>query len=78
MYYAYILHLSNEQYYSGYSDDLKQRFKDHKKGRVRATRKYRPLKLVFYAAFTSKKKALDFEKYLKSHSGYAFRTKRLL
>jgi hypothetical protein len=33
---------------------------------------------VFYAAFTSKKKALGFETYLKTQSGYAFRNKRLV
>jgi len=36
------------------------------------------LKLVFYAAFETKKKALDFEKYLKTNSGFAFRNKRLI
>ncbi len=77
MYYVYILLLGNRKYYSGYSENLKQRVKEHKSARVSATKTFFPIKLVFYAAFKSKLKALRFEKYLKSHSGFAFRNKRL-
>ncbi|MDP1743773.1 MAG: GIY-YIG nuclease family protein [Candidatus Amesbacteria bacterium] len=78
MYYSYILKLSNNTCYSGFSEDLKQRILEHNSGKVTATKKYLPATLLFYAAFTSKKKALDFEKYLKSSSGFAFRNKRLI
>lgn len=78
MYYAYILQLKDKSYYHGSSDDLKQRLKEHKSGIVHSTKNLRPFKLIFYAAFYSKKKALDFEKYLKSSSGWAFRNKRLV
>ncbi|OGK29902.1 hypothetical protein A3G67_00435 [Candidatus Roizmanbacteria bacterium RIFCSPLOWO2_12_FULL_40_12] len=78
MYYCYILKLENNDYYSGFSINLLQRLREHKLGRIQATRKFRPLKLVFYAAFSSQKKATDFEKYLKSSSGFAFRNKRLI
>ncbi|MDX2095626.1 MAG: GIY-YIG nuclease family protein, partial [Alphaproteobacteria bacterium] len=37
-----------------------------------------PWELVWYCAFPDKYKALEFEKYLKSHSGRAFANKRLL
>jgi hypothetical protein len=33
---------------------------------------------LFYSSFEEKKTALDFEKYLKTASGIAFRNKRLL
>jgi len=33
---------------------------------------------MFYAAFKAKEKAYEFEKYLKSSSGFAFRNKRLI
>lgn len=62
----------------GYSTDLKNRFKEHHEGRVNQTKKLRPLKLIYYAAFESKLKALLFEKYLKTPSGFAFRNKRLI
>lgn len=78
MHYAYILQLRDKSYYHGSSSDLKSRLKEHQSGIVESTKNLRPIKLVFYAAFTSKKKAIDFEKYLKSSSGFAFRNKRLI
>ncbi|SRR5258706_9362717 len=78
MYYAYILQLIDKTYYHGFSEDLKSRVKDHEQGLVASTKNLLPVKLVFYAAFSSKKKALDFETYLKTHSGFAFRNKRLI
>jgi putative endonuclease len=78
MYYRYILQLKGKSFYHGFSEDLKQRLNDHHSGTVNSTKNLRPIKLVFYAAFTSKTKALAFEKYLKSSSGAAFRNKHLL
>lgn len=78
MYYVYILKLKNNQHYTGFSADLKKRITDHQKGLVTQTKNQLPLKLVFYAAFESKIKALNFEKYLKTNSGFAFRNKRLI
>ena len=78
MYYAYILKLSDGSYYHGSSNNLKERYKCHENGDVDSTKNLRPIKLVFYAAFISKDKALEFEKYLKSSSGFAFRNKRLV
>lgn len=78
MYYTYILQLHDGSFYHGFSDNLKQRYKEHIRGQVKSTKNLNPIKLVFYAAFSSKKKALDFEKYLKTQSGYAFRNKRLI
>jgi putative endonuclease len=78
MFYVYLLKLNSGKFYVGFSVDLKQRIKTHVLGKVKAAFKSRPLSLVFYCAFKNKKKALDFEKYLKSSSGFAFRNKRLL
>lgn len=78
MYYVYILQLKDKSYYTGYSTDLKTRIKTHNEGRVKSTKKLRPIKLIFYAAFSNKKKAIEFEKYLKPSSGFAFRNKRLI
>lgn len=78
MFYAYILQLKDGSYYHGYSDDLKQRLESHQQGIVSSTKNFRPVELVFYAAFSSKVKAIAFEKYLKSSSGFAFRNKRLI
>ena len=78
MYYVYILQLKNNSYYHGFSTDLKQRFKAHQQGQVASTKNLRPVKLVFYASFLSENKAIAFEKYLKSGSGFAFRKKHLV
>lgn len=78
MFYTYILQLSNGEFYAGHSENLKKRSIEHNEGRVTATKNFRPLKLVYYAAFQSKEKAIAFEKYLKSSSGKAFRNKRLI
>ena len=78
MFYAYILQLASNEYYSGHSENLKNRLIEHLEGRVQATKNFRPLKLVYYSAFQTKEKAIAFEKYLKSSLGKAFRNKRLL
>ena len=78
MYYVYIIKLKDKSYYVGYSSNLKNRIKTHIEGLVSSTKNLRPVKLVYYSAFVSQKKATDFEKYLKSSSGFAFRNKRLV
>jgi putative endonuclease len=78
VYYAYILLLQNGKYYHGYSENLKQRYEDHQRGIVKATKDFLPARIIFYAAFSSKEKARIFEKYLKSSSGHAFRNKHIL
>ncbi|MDD4995230.1 MAG: GIY-YIG nuclease family protein [Patescibacteria group bacterium] len=79
MYYVYIiqsLKFSN-RYYTGFSENVHKRLDDHNNGKSVHTNKYGPWKIIFYCAFDNKKKALDFEKYLKTASGIAFRNKRL-
>ena len=78
MYYTYILRLSSNKYYIGYSSNLKQRLAEHNQGLVLTTKNIPSKKLIYYCAFITKKKAIDFEKYLKSSSGFAFRNKHLI
>ncbi|MEK6951677.1 MAG: GIY-YIG nuclease family protein [Nanoarchaeota archaeon] len=78
MFYVYILKLSNGKYYIGYSSKLKNRVDDHINGNVRQTRNFIPLRLIYYSAFKNKLKALQFEHYLKTPSGFAFRNKRFI
>jgi len=79
MYYVYLLRSSShpKQTYVGVTLDLEKRLKSHNSGSCRHTSKYRPWQLVTYVAFSSRSRALDFEKYMKSHSGKAFAAKRL-
>ena len=77
MYYVYILRLVNGEYYIGFSSNFKQRLSDHQNNIISQTKNLKP-QLVFYCAFRSKIKALHFEKYLKTGSGFAFRNKHLI
>lgn len=80
MYFVYIIKSvsSQNQIYTGFSEDIKSRLDEHNKGKSAYTSKFKPWKLVYYCAFKDKKIALDFEKYLKTASGIAFRNKRLI
>ena len=79
MHYVYLLHSESVtgQRYIGVTSDLKQRLADHNAGKSPHTSKYLPWKLVTYVAFSDEKKAIIFERYLKSGSGHAFAKKRL-
>ncbi len=78
MYYVYLLKLKDDSYYVGYSDNLKNRISEHRRGAVKTTKDLLPLKIVFYCAFDEKFKATSFERYLKEGSGFAFRNKHLI
>lgn len=78
MFYVYLLKSQNfpNQRYIGLTSDLKKRLHDHNSGYSEHTSKFAPWILVNYFAFSSRKAAADFEKYLKSGSGQAFANKR--
>ena len=80
MWYVYIIRSlsSPEQSYVGATADLKQRIADHNAGKSSHTAKFMPWQLIWYSAFADKLRALQFEKYLKSDSGKAFASKRLI
>lgn len=76
-YYVYILVSQTDatHHYTGLTEDLNGRLKAHNSGQVPHTSKYRPWRIETAVAFCSREKALEFEKYLKSHSGRAFSKK---
>jgi len=79
MYYVYIARLRSGKFYTGFTADLRERIKRHQRKNPTKTTAKDPIKeLVFYCAFVDIQQAIDFEKYLKSSSGNAFRNKRLL
>ncbi len=79
MHYVYLLESEAVagQRYVGTTSDLKQQLVEHNAGRSPHTSKYAPWKLVTYVAFSDKRKAEAFERYLKSGSGHAFARRRL-
>jgi putative endonuclease len=76
--YVYILtsKVDSTRHYTGLTEDLEKRLKDHNSGKVPHTAKYRPWRIETSVAFRSREKAVEFEKHLKSHSGRAFASKR--
>ncbi len=79
MHYVYILQsLKDQSYYTGLTTDLEARLKKHNSGSVEYTSVRRPWKLAWHCCFEDKMKALHFEKYLKSGSGFALARKRLV
>ncbi len=78
MHYVYLLKLADNSIYAGSTKDVKKRFEKHTTGNVLATKGKRPVELIYYCAFGSKSKALQFEQYLKTGSGQAFRNKHLI
>ena len=78
MYYTYVLlSKKDRKYYTGYSKNLKLRFKQHQDGKVTSTKNRRPLKLIYYEACLNQSDALNREKYFKTHYGKMFIKKRL-
>lgn len=79
MYYVYIIQSEKDQsYYTGFTEDLKSRLKDHNSKGNKYSSTKAPYHIVWYCAFLNKKKVLDFEKYLKQGSGFAFARKHLV
>ncbi len=78
-YYVYILQSENdsERFYTGFTDDIESRLRDHNRSKCKHTSKCIPWKIKTAVAFTDKARALEFEKYLKTASGRAFAKKRL-
>ena len=74
MHIVYVLQsLKNpSRYYVGHTDDLTSRLGDHNRGVVFHTAKWRPWKVVVALHFADERKAILFERYLKSGSGRAF------
>lgn len=79
MTYVYILRSVRDpgRHYVGVTSDLRARLQKHNAGEVAHTSKYAPWTIKTYLAFEEEKRAVEFEKYLKSGSGRAFAKKRL-
>ena len=77
-YYVYILQsLKDNKFYAGYTENLRLRFEEHRKGHVISTKNRRPLKLIYSEACLNKKDAMHREKYFKTYHGEMFIKSRL-
>lgn len=79
MYFVYILRSKKDgSAYVGSTQDIKRRLTEHNSGKVRYSSSKRPYILKWFCGFPNKQLALQFEKYLKQGSGFAFARKHLL
>jgi putative endonuclease len=67
--------MQQAKFYSGITENLDQRIKDHNIGKSAHTAKYTPWRLRAAISFPDSELEVAFEKYLKSGSGRAFAKK---
>ncbi|MBI2613659.1 MAG: GIY-YIG nuclease family protein [Candidatus Levybacteria bacterium] len=78
MFYIYVLRsVKDKKLYSGYTSDLRSRFRYHNQGKVEVTKHRRPFKLIYYEAYLHQQDATAREKFLKTQWGRNF-LKRVL
>ena len=74
MYYVYVIKNDRSKIYIGQTADLEKRLERHNDKNSRKLRSYTsinkgPWKLIYKEEFETRKKAIEREKYLKSHIG---------
>ena len=78
MFYTYVLLSdSDNNFYVGFTKDLKKRLDEHQQGSVTSTAGRRPLRLIYYEACLNENDAVKREKYFKSGFGRRFLRNRL-
>ena len=78
MYYIYVLQSKKDKnWYTGYTDDLRKRFKEHNENKVYSTKSRGPFELIYYEACLNQQDATSREKYLKTGMGKRYLKNRL-
>lgn len=79
MFYVYLLKSKkNGRLYTGSTDDLRKRLKQHNAGKSNFTKKYIPYELIYYEACVNELDARSREKYLKTGMGKRYIKNRLI
>lgn len=77
-YYTYVLQSKIKgNFYTGTTENLNQRLKQHNNGLVFSTKSMRPLQLIYFEACLNKDDAYRRERYLKSGMGKRYLRNRL-
>lgn len=77
-YYVYVLKSrKSEMIYTGYTNDLRKRFKEHNENKSPYTKNRGPYKLIYYEACCNREDARSRELYLKSGRGKQYLKMRL-
>jgi putative endonuclease len=77
-YYVYVLlSVKDNQFYTGYTADLKNRLNEHQSGKVHSTKYRLPLQLIYFEGCLNQQDATRREKYLKSGNGKIYLRSRM-
>ncbi len=78
MFYVYILQsVDGKNLYTGFTNDLRRRLKEHNQGLNPSTRRYGQWKVIYYEASLDEEDARRREKYLKTTQGGRLIKRRL-
>ena len=78
MWFVYLLKCSDGAIYTGCTIDVIRRIHEHNSHKIHFTKDKTPVTLITYLAFSNKYQAFEFERYLKTGSGIAFRNRHLI
>ena len=77
-FYVYVLLSEKDnQFYTGYTSNLRERLKLHEEGKVISTKNRLPMKLIYFEGCLNQQDATRREKYLKSGNGKIYLRNRL-
>ena len=77
-YYVYVLRSKKtDQWYTGYTEDLRKRFKEYNDSKSTYTKKRGPYELIYYESYKNEDDARSRELQIKSGTGKAYLRKRL-
>jgi putative endonuclease len=77
-FFTYVLQSKKDgKFYTGYTENLKERLKLHNAGKVVSTKNRLPMELVYYEASYNQQDATHREKYLKTAWGKRYIKNRL-
>lgn len=65
MYYVYILLCDNEMFYTGYTENIPRRLREHRNGRSTYTSRFTEIQLVYFEMHRSRAMAMKRERYIK-------------
>lgn len=78
MVYTYVLQsMKDNKFYTGSTNDLRRRIKEHEEGKIPSSRYRKPFKLIYYESCLNDHDARLREKYLKTAWGKRYIKNRL-
>jgi putative endonuclease len=70
MFYVYVIYSSKfNKYYTGFTQNIEQRLKEHNRGKTKSTKAFVPWELLFFEPYETRNEARQKEKYYKSGVG---------